>query len=82
MCVNIRDLCMGMPIPPLGLNVVIIEANKYCTLTCSLCFLSLFVLLTTVNLLDSKASQGELGWISYPQHGVSILSFCISLHLI
>uniref|UniRef100_A0A674PQT2 receptor protein-tyrosine kinase n=1 Tax=Takifugu rubripes TaxID=31033 RepID=A0A674PQT2_TAKRU len=22
-----------------------------------------------VNLLDSKASQGELGWISYPQHG-------------
>uniref|UniRef100_A0A8C7EZC8 receptor protein-tyrosine kinase n=1 Tax=Oncorhynchus kisutch TaxID=8019 RepID=A0A8C7EZC8_ONCKI len=23
----------------------------------------------TVNLLDSKASQGELGWISYPSHG-------------
>ncbi|MEQ2276670.1 Ephrin type-A receptor 3, partial [Xenotaenia resolanae] len=22
-----------------------------------------------VNLLDSKASQGELGWISYPSHG-------------
>uniref|UniRef100_A0A669BZF1 Ephrin type-A receptor 3 n=1 Tax=Oreochromis niloticus TaxID=8128 RepID=A0A669BZF1_ORENI len=33
----------------------------------SLFFLSLF--LTTVNLLDSKASQGELGWISYPSHG-------------
>lgn len=25
-----------------------------------------------VNLLDSKASQGELGWISSPSHGVSI----------
>uniref|UniRef100_A0A8C8DDP8 receptor protein-tyrosine kinase n=1 Tax=Oncorhynchus tshawytscha TaxID=74940 RepID=A0A8C8DDP8_ONCTS len=23
----------------------------------------------SVNLLDSKASQGELGWISYPSHG-------------
>ncbi|XP_075895969.1 ephrin type-A receptor 3 isoform X5 [Nelusetta ayraudi] len=31
-----------------------------------------------VNLLDSKASQGELGWISYPSHGVSILSHSIS----
>uniref|UniRef100_A0A674CX94 receptor protein-tyrosine kinase n=1 Tax=Salmo trutta TaxID=8032 RepID=A0A674CX94_SALTR len=27
------------------------------------------LLLSTVNLLDSKASQGELGWISYPSHG-------------
>uniref|UniRef100_A0A8C7XFD6 receptor protein-tyrosine kinase n=1 Tax=Oryzias sinensis TaxID=183150 RepID=A0A8C7XFD6_9TELE len=25
--------------------------------------------LNEVNLLDSKASQGELGWISYPSHG-------------
>lgn len=24
-----------------------------------------------VNLLDSKTIQGELGWISYPSHGVS-----------
>uniref|UniRef100_A0A4W6FEK4 receptor protein-tyrosine kinase n=1 Tax=Lates calcarifer TaxID=8187 RepID=A0A4W6FEK4_LATCA len=41
-----------------------------CTLICSLCFPSLFPsFLTTVNLLDSKASQGELGWISYPSHG-------------
>uniref|UniRef100_A0A3Q1D4T2 receptor protein-tyrosine kinase n=1 Tax=Amphiprion ocellaris TaxID=80972 RepID=A0A3Q1D4T2_AMPOC len=37
------------------------------TLICCICFSSLF--LTTVNLLDSKASQGELGWISYPSHG-------------
>lgn len=35
---------------------------------------SLFVFFSAVNLLDSKASQGELGWISYPSHGVSILS--------
>ncbi|GAA6108221.1 ephrin type-A receptor 3 isoform X1 [Tachysurus ichikawai] len=25
--------------------------------------------LSVINLLDSKASQGELGWISYPPHG-------------
>lgn len=41
---------------------------------------SLFVFFSSVNLLDSKASQGELGWISYPSHGVSILSHsCITL---
>lgn len=77
--VNSPDQCTGLPIPPLGLNVVIIGANKERALTCSLCFPSLFVFLATVNLLDSKASQGELGWISYPQHGVSILRFCSSL---
>uniref|UniRef100_A0A8C5E546 receptor protein-tyrosine kinase n=1 Tax=Gouania willdenowi TaxID=441366 RepID=A0A8C5E546_GOUWI len=38
------------------------------TLICCLCFSS-FLFLATVNLLDSKASQGELGWISYPSHG-------------
>lgn len=81
-CVNILAPCTWLPILPLGLNIAIIEANKDCTLTCSLCFPSLFVFFTTVNLLDSKASQGELGWISYPQHGVSILCFCVSPHLI
>uniref|UniRef100_G1K9V3 Ephrin type-A receptor 3 n=1 Tax=Anolis carolinensis TaxID=28377 RepID=G1K9V3_ANOCA len=30
---------------------------------------SSFLILFTVNLLDSKAFQGELGWISYPSHG-------------
>lgn len=43
-------------------------------------FPSLFVFLATVNLLDSKASQGELGWISYPSHGVSILSHSVYPH--
>lgn len=81
-CEQIVDQGTRLPIPQLGLTAVIIWAIKNHTLTCSLCFPSLFVFLITVNLLDSKASQGELGWISYPQHGVSIPPFCISLHLI
>lgn len=31
-----------------------------------------------VNLLDSKASQGELGWISYPPHGVCMFVLIIN----
>uniref|UniRef100_A0A665U6U0 receptor protein-tyrosine kinase n=1 Tax=Echeneis naucrates TaxID=173247 RepID=A0A665U6U0_ECHNA len=36
------------------------------------CVISTFAIIyppNEVNLLDSKASQGELGWISYPSHG-------------
>uniref|UniRef100_A0A8B9LU38 receptor protein-tyrosine kinase n=1 Tax=Astyanax mexicanus TaxID=7994 RepID=A0A8B9LU38_ASTMX len=38
---------------------------------CSLFFRADFSIYPSneVNLLDSKASQGELGWISYPSHG-------------
>lgn len=45
----------------------LIEANKQWRLICPLS-----LPLPAVNLLDSKASQGELGWISSPSHGVSI----------
>lgn len=83
-CQEIIYQWTGMPIPHLGLRNLIhkIWTIKNCTLTRVLCFPSVFVFLTTVNLLDSKASQGELGWISYPQHGVSIPRFYVSLHLI
>lgn len=36
-------------------------------------FVYLYFLL--VNLLDSKTVQGELGWISYPSHGVSVVNY-------
>ncbi|XP_056279231.1 ephrin type-A receptor 3 isoform X7 [Pseudoliparis swirei] len=38
-------------------------------LSCALPAFPIISLPNEVNLLDSKASQGELGWISYPSHG-------------
>uniref|UniRef100_A0A338P7J9 Eph receptor A3 n=1 Tax=Mus musculus TaxID=10090 RepID=A0A338P7J9_MOUSE len=32
-----------------------------------------------VNLLDSKTIQGELGWISYPSHGVQCTLFLVEI---
>uniref|UniRef100_A0A3B3WGH2 receptor protein-tyrosine kinase n=1 Tax=Poecilia mexicana TaxID=48701 RepID=A0A3B3WGH2_9TELE len=49
-----------------SISLLLIGANKNWSLICCLFFL---FSPTTVNLLDSKASQGELGWISYPSHG-------------
>uniref|UniRef100_A0A3Q3SMJ0 receptor protein-tyrosine kinase n=1 Tax=Mastacembelus armatus TaxID=205130 RepID=A0A3Q3SMJ0_9TELE len=38
-------------------------------LSCAVPVISVIYPPNEVNLLDSKASQGELGWISYPSHG-------------
>lgn len=53
----------------------VIEANK----GYSLIFPPLSFSFPAVNLLDSKASQGELGWISYPSHGVRMSMLTITL---
>lgn len=36
------------------------------------------LLLSLVILLDSKAQQTELEWISYPPNGVSLQNLCIA----
>lgn len=53
----------------------VIEANEEYLL-----FFSLSFSFPAVNLLDSKASQGELGWISYPPHGVCMSMLTINPH--
>lgn len=59
-------------LPPPTDNIKLKEENKknpfLLTMFVYLCFL-------LVNLLDSKTIQGELGWISYPSHGVSSVNY-------
>lgn len=41
--------------------------------------LTVFFLLFSVNLLDSRTVMGDLGWIAYPKNGVSLCCCLLSL---
>lgn len=70
---QLNKYCIGQNVHlSRGAGGRVIEANEE--------YLLFFFSFPAVNLLDSKASQGELGWISYPPHGVCMSMLTINPH--